>query len=128
MKPNSNLYGMQLNKEYDILPAKALKTISVINDKGTLVSWSTFLVRKYKKYTFEVFTTPKDKYISMKGCNLSRKPYQLAGETEETYEITDDKGTKKEYPKLWFSLPYKMRDDGGHIISRTEIREDEKNR
>lgn len=113
------LTSMTPNKDY-ILDKGTQYTVTILNDNGRESLYTRQWFRIFKKYTFDIYTTPLKKYIDIDVRSLSDKSYKLAGETEEMYELTDDKGIRKEYPKLWFNLPYKI-EGGRSVISKTEF-------
>lgn len=122
---DSNINGISMNKSYDLLKGTLKNSICIINDFGKRFTIGAYWFRKYKKYPSDMAL-----YVSLREAmgisipyNLTTgKSYFIIGENENSYEITDDRSHRQDCPKLWFSLPYKIKADGSHLISRTEAR------
>lgn len=120
---NNRLYGIIYNKDYDVVRTYP-GLIYLISDYGKESSFGSCWLHLYKKYTFDVYTTPKEVYSIPTGNHLTKdKSYKIFGETEENYEIQNDFGYRKSLSKLWFKLPHKI-ENGKIKISRTESLKD----
>ena len=127
VKPRDNLYRIEKNKDYDVYVSSSTpqNKINIKNNINNEVTWPMGYFRLYKKYNFgDVFIIPKDIYgdtaMFIKGNNLTmRKMYKVVGESEEEYEITNDKGQRMGLPKIWFNLPFKVV-NGRKVTSKTE--------
>ena len=117
----SHVYGFKVNKDYDILIDSGQNYNNLINDQGHKVMVGINSMRRYKKYNFgDVYASLKRDVINLTVGSY----YKIIGETEYNYEITDDIGDRRSYPKNFFSLPCKKSKSGGYVISKTEARGD----
>lgn len=129
--------------DYEILPLKnsSGEEVSIINNHNRVDRYKKLYFRLYKKYNFNAYVMgfdrdvadivdPDGKKIRSLGYGLTyKKVYKLIGETSPgihygKYEIVDDYGDRKAYPKNWFSLPFKIEYTEGtpkRVYSKTEI-------
>jgi hypothetical protein len=108
--------GLTSGKDYTVIFNTHMDFLQVVNDNGYKKEYKKSWFRIWKKYDFYAWAMPQEKYCTGE-FKLIRKPYFLLGESVSNqdiskpinnYEIIDDSGTRRCYPKYWFSLPFKV--------------------
>ena len=96
-----NEWGLTEDRDYEVID-RGIGKITVINDKGVEKEYADHWFKPtFKKYDFEVYVRAlKDNYGITKG-----KKYRLIGETNNGYEIRNNRGMRQNISKNEFGFP-----------------------